>query len=187
MIDELIIRQKYLIALKSQGYFSKRHFLKNAKLKKKQINLKIQQIMVNNQNNILLYNALENLAYWLLNTNNYLYTLSPPPQPTIQIIRKDFNLLAEIALSKNEIPVPCLLNFRLVFELLYLVAPTKGLNAGTEFIRNFIALANKCKLPIVLYCESKLVPYYKKFQFQKVFEQIRKNKKEILMVYFPEI
>lgn len=105
---------------------------------------------------------------YLLNAPYYLkFCNDQLNSPYFELVSKDITLIAQISLSVNlNQQISIFEENRLVLELYSLVALKNGLNVGVRFMKELIKLQKILDIPLTLYCESNLIPYYEKFGFK---------------------
>ena len=90
--------------------------------------------------------------------------------------------MADISLSLNRNSnIPIYKDTQLLLELYFLTSVKSGLYVGIKFINELISLSNTLNIPLILYCEDNLIPYYQRLGFIKtnIFDDL----KNTLMIY----
>ena len=109
----------------------------------------------------------KNFLYFLKSFDEF-FILKANNNVEFILIKKDFSQYIQIAISKNSL-FTLLPNHNLNdlnLELLYLISYKSGNHLGIKFLKKYISFQKTLGIPIILYCEKKLCPYYKKLGFK---------------------
>lgn len=137
----------------------------------------IKKYSLNNDN--IVYSKFIN---WILNNQNFFIKNNPLKDLFFTLLYKDFTLMADISLSLNRNSnIPIYKDTQLLLELYFLTSVKSGLYVGIKFINELISLSNTLNIPLILYCEDNLIPYYQRLGFIKtnIFDDL----KNALMIY----
>lgn len=117
---------------------------------------------------------------YLLSLNDFFILSNLNNEFAFRLIKKDFSLYIEIAISLNTSTIRPMNNCKYNLEIFFIISHKKHTHVGSNFLNNFLKFQKQINIPVVLYCSNELISFYKKFNFKL----IRKNSNdEYLMIY----
>ena len=117
---------------------------------------------------------------YLLSLNDFFIVSNLNNQFAFRLIKKDFSLYIEIAISLNTSTIRPMKNCKYNLEIFFIISHKNHTHVGSDFLKNFLKFQNQVNIPIVIYCSNDLISFYKKFNFKL----IRNNSNnEYLMIY----
>lgn len=126
-------------------------------------------------------NEVDLFINYIFSLNDFFIINKYENELAICILKKDFSLLVEIALSKNGDILSFKSKNEMNLEVFYLVSYEPRYKRGSNFLLNYIEFQQTINVPLILYCDDTLIQYYEKHGFQIFSKNLHKN--EYLMVY----